>query len=73
MTTTTPRDDEPHAVFPHRATYVFSNFEEAISVDCYCDEGADHFGVYPFYDEVIKPIIDDLTRRVRRRFGKETP
>ncbi|MCJ1713636.1 hypothetical protein [Curtobacterium sp. VKM Ac-2922] len=61
---------QPRAV-PHEVLYVFADFAEVVRVDCWCDREADHVEAYPFYDEIIQPLIAHLARRIRRRLRKE--
>lgn len=58
---------------PHRVRYVFPNFEEAVEVECSCDHDQDHLDVYPFYDEVVVPVLRRMSHRIRSRFRKDHP
>jgi hypothetical protein len=62
---TPSRDAAPAQVVPHQVLYTFADFPEVVPVDCWCEHDGDHFGMYPFHDEVLRPLIDRLVRRFR--------
>jgi hypothetical protein len=51
---------------PHQVLYVFADFPEVVQVDCSCAHAGDHVEMYPFTEEVLRPLVDRLVHHVRR-------
>jgi hypothetical protein len=62
-----PAEPAQSSTVPHQVLYVFADFQEMVRVDCWCDHEGDHVDAYPFHQEIIRPLIDTIVRRVRRR------
>lgn len=62
----TPSGDAARlAPVPHQVLYVFADFPEAVQVDCSCSHPGDHVEMYPFTEEIFRPLVDRLVQHVR--------
>ena len=69
-----PTGPSQSSAVPHQVLYVFADFQEMVRVDCWCSHDGDHVDAYPFHEEIIRPLIDTIVRRVRRRTRRgQTP